>query len=218
MEPIDFQKQFAKQCRKAERHLSAACPKLASWIHQCGKCTLEPQWTREPFAALVRAIAHQQLHGKAAESILGRLISSFPGQAFPTATQLASLRSPKLRSMGFSEAKTLAIRGVAKETLSGVIPDREVSRQLSDEELIARLIPLRGIGQWTVEMFLIFTLGRLDVMPADDFGIKSGLRHLYGLEGMPKKQDFRRLTDSWRPFRSVGAWYLWRLADAKKEA
>ncbi len=141
MEPIDFQKQFAKQCRKAERHLSAACPKLASWIHQCGKCTLEPQWTREPFESLVRAIAHQQLHGKAAESILGRLISSFPGQAFPTAPQVASLRSPKLRSMGFSEAKTLAIKGVAKETLSGVIPDREVSRQLSDEELIARLIP-----------------------------------------------------------------------------
>ena len=209
-------KTFARKRRAAEQHLSEACPKIAAWIHESGKCTLEPQWTREPYEALVRAVAHQQLHGKAAEAILGRLTALFPEQDFPTREQLAKMRKAKMRTLGFSEAKSEAILGIAKASLKGIVPTRSAAESLSDEELVERLTSLKGIGKWTVEMFLIFTLGRTDVMPVDDFGVQSGLMHLYQLPEMPKKKAFGPLTDLWRPYRSIGAWYLWRLADARK--
>ena len=161
-------------------------------------------------------MAHQQLHGKAAESILGRMVARFPEQSFPTPLQLSRMRVPSFRKCGFSSAKTAAIQGIAKGTIQGMVPNREAANSLSDEALVESLTELRGIGKWTVEMLLIFTMGRLDIMPVDDFGVRAGLQHLYGLDKMPKKIEFAKWTDSWKPFRSIGAWYLWRLADARK--
>ena len=211
-----MQKSFEKKLRKAEKHLSSASPKLGSWISEVGRCDLKPVWDREPFESLVRAVAHQQLHGKAAESILGRMISRFPNQAFPTPLQLSRMRVTSFRNCGFSMAKTEAIRGIAKGACEEVVPSREIANSMTDEALVETLTELRGIGKWSVEMLLIFTMGRLDVMPVDDFGIRAGLTHLVGLTETPKKAAFAIWTDSWQPYRSVGAWYLWRLADARK--
>ncbi|MEQ1828304.1 MAG: hypothetical protein ABL921_20255 [Pirellula sp.] len=207
---------FRKQLTQAESHLSAACPKLADWIQSAGVCALEPMQMREPYEALVRAVSHQQLHGKAAESILQRLTGRFPEQSFPTPQQLSRMRVTSYRACGFSQAKSDAIRGIARGYLQGTVPDRSTAETMDNEELISMLTQLRGIGTWTVEMFLIFTMGRLDVMPVDDFGVRAGLMHLYELGEMPKKAEFAKRTDAWSPFRSVGAWYLWRLADARK--
>ena len=211
-----MQKSFEKKLRLAETHLSSTSPKLREWIAEVGRCDLIPVWDREPFESLVRAVAHQQLHGKAAESILGRMIARFPNQAFPTPLQLSRMRVPSYRKCGFSLAKTEAIRGIAKGSFSGIVPSREIANRLTDEALVEALTELRGIGKWSVEMLLIFTLGRLDVMPVDDFGVRAGLQHLMGLPKMPIKAEFAKWTDSWQPYRSVGAWYLWRLADARK--
>ena len=212
----NMQKPFEKKLRLAESHLSLACPKMKDWIEEVGRCELMPAWDREPFESLVRAVAHQQLHGKAAESILGRMISRFPESPFPTPQQLSRMRTTSYRKCGFSLSKTEAIRGIARESVGGLVPKREMANNMCDESLIERLTQLRGIGKWSVEMLLIFTMGRLDVMPVDDFGVRAGLKHLYGLAEMPKKTEFSNWTDSWSPYRSVGAWYLWRLADARK--
>lgn len=213
-EPADFQRSL----RKAERSLLAGDNLLAAWIAETGKCQLQVAWDRSVYEALVRAIAHQQLHGRAAECILGRLTAAYArtGNDFPTPQQLKRAQADRLRSFGFSAAKVAAIQGIAAATVNGEVPSRVEAKQLSDIELIERLLPLRGVGRWTVEMLLIFTLGRLDVMPVDDFGVRSGLQHLCGLAAQPKKGDFAALTEHWAPFRSVGAWYLWRLADARK--
>ena len=189
---------------------------MKKWVAEIGPCELQPAWDREPFESLVRAVAHQQLHGKAAESILGRLILRFPSQPFPTSLQLSRMQVPSFRKCGFSLAKTEAIRGIAKATNDCVVPTRSAANGMTDEALIETLTELRGIGKWSVEMLLIFTMGRLDIMPVDDFGIRAGLKHLFELPDMPKKADFAQWTDSWKPYRSVGAWYLWRLADARK--
>ncbi len=211
-----MQKAFEKKLRLAEKHLSSTSPKLREWIAKVGHCDLSPVWDREPFESLVRAVAHQQLHGKAAESILGRMTARFPNQAFPRPQQLSRMRVPSYRKCGFSLAKTEAIRGIAKGSNAGIVPSRETANSMTDEALFEALTDLRGIGKWSVEMLLIFTMGRLDVMPVDDFGVRAGLKHLAGLPEMPNKSEFAKWTDSWQPYRSVGAWYLWRLADARK--
>ena len=213
-----LQKSFIRQLRKAERHLVACDSRLAGWVAESGRCTLEVAWERSLYEALVRAIAHQQLHGRAAACILGRLTDAYSrrGNPFPTPRQLARAEPERLRSFGFSAAKVIAIQGIAAATVRGDIPTREQAAVMSDIELIAHLLPLRGVGRWTIEMLLIFTLGRMDVMPVDDFGIRSGLQHLVGLEEPPRKADFSELTNHWGPYRSVAAWYLWRLADSRK--
>ncbi|MDX1929476.1 MAG: hypothetical protein SFV81_23315 [Pirellulaceae bacterium] len=208
---------FKRKIRTGVKHLRKQSPELDVWIEASGPCSLEIQWQRELFEALVRAIAHQQLHGRAAETILGRLVDGFRCNGFPSAQQVKRASHEKLRGMGFSTAKAVAIQGIAAAAVAGEIPTRAVAASLTDEELIERLLPLRGVGRWTVEMLLIFTLGRLDVMPIDDFGVKSGLQQLFGLDSMPKKDRFAQLTDHWQPYRSLGAWYLWRKADARKQ-
>ena len=207
---------FNRKVRAGVKYLRKHSPELDAWVAQSGPCSLQIQWERELFEALVRAIAHQQLHGRAAETILGRLVAGFRCTEFPSALQLKRSSHEKLRSMGFSSAKAVAIQGIASAAAAGEIPIRAVAATLTDDELIERLLPLRGVGRWTVEMLLIFTLGRLDVMPIDDFGVKSGLQQLFGLAAMPKKEVFAELTDHWKPYRSLGAWFLWRKADAGK--
>ncbi len=212
------QSQFTRKLRTGCVHLRKQSTVLDAWIETCGPCTLPVAWQRSLYEALVRAIAHQQLHGRAAETILGRLCEGFRGHDFPTPRQLARASTEKLRGMGFSSAKAIAIQGIAVAAAGKEIPERAEAEDLSDSELIERLVKLRGVGQWTVEMLLIFTLGRLDVMPVDDFGVKCGLQHLIGMDSLPKKADFEMHTSQWRPYRSIAAWYLWRRADAAKIA
>jgi DNA-3-methyladenine glycosylase II len=202
--------------RRAEKHLSSVDKRLAKVIASHGKCKLSPYWERSPYESLVRAVAYQQLHGRAAQAILGRLVAKYSPHPFPPPDRLAAASIEELRPLGFSAAKATTIQGIAAATAGGQVPTREAAERLTDDELIDQLTELRGIGRWTVEMLLIFTLGRLDVMPIDDYGVKAGLKALHRLEEFPKRADFARLTDHWQPYRSIGAWYLWRVADGLK--
>lgn len=180
-----------------------------------GPCTLAPE-RRSLYEALISAVAHQQLHANAAEAILRRFRALFPGTRFPKPQQVIDAEDAALRGCGFSIGKMLAIRDIAAKALSGQIPTRAAAQKMSDEELITRLVEVRGVGRWTVEMLLIFTLGRIDVFPSDDYGVRNGWRLTKKLSEMPKPKEFRILAEKWQPHRTLAAWYLWRAADAGK--
>lgn len=199
----------------AADRLCAADPALAALIARVGPCALVPR-PREPYEALVRAIAHQQLHGRAAEAILSRLLALVPGGDFPGPEALAALPDEAFRGCGFSATKTAAIRSICARALDGTVPGSAEAVALSDEELIARLTTIRGVGRWTVEMLLIFTLGRPDVLPVDDFAVREGWRLIQGLERQPRPRELARIGEAWAPWRSTAAWYLWRAADEGK--
>ncbi|HKQ30029.1 MAG TPA: DNA-3-methyladenine glycosylase 2 family protein [Burkholderiales bacterium] len=195
--------------------MSRADHVIASVIDDIGPCALRPsRWS--PYESLVRAIAHQQLTARAAKTILDRFIALYDGKSFPTARDVLATHHARLRAVGFSRSKVKAIRDIAAHAHAGIVPTRSQVRYLNDEELVLRLTPIYGVGRWTVEMLLIFTLGRLDVMPIDDFGIQCGLRAAYKLRRKPTRADFERITACWQPYRSIGAWYLWRVADRLK--
>ena len=196
---------------RVRRHLRAADPDLASLIGRIGPCRLRVDRAREPYESLVRAVAHQQLHGRAAEAILGRMIALHA--AFPTPAQLLEMDLTALRVCGFSGSKVAAMHGVAEAALSSLVPTRAKAARMTDAALIERLVALRGIGRWTVEMLLIFSLGRPDIMPVDDFGVREGYRLLRGLDRQPKPRELAEATAPWSPYRSAAAWYLWRAAD-----
>jgi DNA-3-methyladenine glycosylase II len=201
---------------EALRHLRRD-PMLKAVIRQVGPCTLVAA-KRQPYEALVRAIAHQQVHGRAAEAILGRFLACCgSGQDFPAPEVVLALTPEAMRACGLSANKVLAIRDIAEKAALGVVPTRAQARRLSDEALIERLVPLRGVGRWTVEMLLIFTLGRADVLPVDDFGVREGFRVAAGLAEQPKPRAFFEIGQAWAPFRTTAAWYFWRAADLHKE-
>ncbi len=200
----------------ATLHLSRADTALAALIDRVGPCTLAAL-PREPYEALVRAIAHQQLHGRAAEMILGRFTALFPGADFPPPDRVLATDPVMLRACGLSANKVAAIRDIAARTLDGTVPCSEVAAALSDEALIERLTTIRGVGRWTVEMLLIFTLGRPDVLPVDDFGVREGWRLIQRLEQQPRPKALAAIGQVWAPHRSVAAWYLWRAADETKK-
>ena len=196
----------------ALKHL-ARDPVMRRLIRAHGSCGLEPKTRRSPFESLARAIAHQQLNGTAANSILRRFMALFPRRRFPRPEDLGEVTDEAIRAAGFSRAKIAAIRDLAAKALDGTVPtSREIAR-LEDAEIIARLTEVRGIGQWTVEMLLIFQLGRPDVLPADDFGVRNGFRHAYELGDLPRPKDLLAFGERWRPHRTTAAWYLWRAAD-----
>lgn len=187
----------------------------ADWarlIATVGAYDLKLQSHREPYEALVRAIAHQQLHGRAAEAILGRLIALFPESGFPQPREILAADNEILRSCGFSASKILAIKGIASGAIEGVVPSTIEAQSLSDDELIRRLVTLRGVGRWTVEMLLIFTLGRTDILPVDDFGVREGWRKLKSLPVQPKPRQLAEVGSLWSPYRTAAAWYLWQSA------
>ena len=200
----------------AAAHLAAADPAFATLIARIGPCTAVPK-SREPFEALVRAIAHQQLHGRAAEAILARMIALHPGSAFPQPGQLAATPEGTLRACGFSGSKIAAIRDICARTLDGTVPTMQDAAVLSDDELIRRLVMIRGVGRWTVEMVLISTLGRPDVLPVDDFGVREGWRRIKQLEVQPRPKELAAIGEAWAPWRSTAAWYLWRASDEGKK-
>jgi DNA-3-methyladenine glycosylase II len=195
----------------AEHRLLARDPVMRRLIERHGPCGIECRpWS--PYEALTRAIAHQQLHGRAAQTILGRFVALYGNGRFPTPAQVLATHPARLRKAGFSRAKVRAIKDIARHALAGTVPTRRAAAKLTEEEIIERLLPIRGVGQWTVEMMLIFTLGRPDVLPVDDFGVREGYRRAYGTRTRPTPKALRVLGERWAPYRSAAAWYLWRVA------
>ena len=202
---------------EAIRHLSRD-RRFAALIRRVGPPGLVVERRRSPYEALSRAIAHQQLHGRAAQAILGRFAALYPGQSFPTPAQVLATEETALRACGFSATKITCLRAIAAGALDGTVPTRRESARLSDAALIDQLTTIRGVGRWTVEMLLIFTLGRPDVLPVDDFGVRDGYRALHKLEAQPKPRELAEIGLVWAPFRSLAAWYLWRASDEAKKA
>lgn len=200
--------------KKAADYLAAQDRELANLIAIEGACRFKIE-KQSPYMALLRAIAGQQLHSAAAEAILGRL-KILNGGVLPKASALAGLTVEQLRRCGFSLRKVTSLHALAQASLNGKVPTLEQAYELSDESLVEILTELPGIGRWTVGMLLIFTLGRLDVMPVDDFGIREGWRLCKALPEQPKPKALRLLTRSWMPYRSIGAWYLWRAVERNK--
>lgn len=206
---------FGSAIADAVDHLMAADLVLAGLINRVGACGLSPFWSRSPFESLVRSVAYQQLQGRAAAVILGRFLALFDA-AFPSPADIARLDDEAMRAVGFSRSKIAAIRDIAVHAENGLVPDRATAETMDDAELIARLTAIRGVGPWTVEMLLIFTLGRLNVLPVDDFGVRNGIRLTYALDAPPSRNDVLSRGEVWRPYRSVASWYLWRAAEGKQ--
>lgn len=199
--------------RAAIAHLSTVEPRFGALIRRVGPKTLKPEPGRDLYEALVRAIAHQQLHGKAAEAILARFSALYPGGAFPSPDRVLATEDTLLRACGFSAAKLAAIRDICAKALDGTVPTRRQAARLSDAALIERLTAIRGVGRWTVEMLLIFTLGRPDILPVDDFGVREGYRVLFGLDAQPKPRALAEAAQTWSPHRSLATWYLYRAVE-----
>lgn len=188
-------------------------------ISEVGGCTHRPKPEREPYEALIRAIAYQQLHAKAGDAILGKLLALFGSSKFPKPKQILSADIAELRACGFSARKIETIRAIAEGSLSGLVPSRAHADGMSDEELISKLVTLKGIGRWTVEMLLIYTLERVDVLPVDDFGVREGYRRLKSLPKAPSPKEMGLVGSPWSPYRTIAAWYLWRVpGDAPTKA
>lgn len=199
----------------ALRHL-AAHPPFAALIERIG-APPPPTEKRDPYEALIRAIAHQQLHGNAARAILARFHARFATQAFPQPDAVASVDDTALRACGFSATKIAAIRDICQKRREGIVPTLAEAESLDDETLIARMVTIRGVGRWTVEMVLISALARPDVLPVDDFGVREGWRLLNGLAAQPRPKELAAIGEAWAPWRSTAAWYLWRASDEGKK-
>jgi DNA-3-methyladenine glycosylase II len=196
-------------------HISAADPVLGAFIATAGPLTRAKPEFSEPYQALLHAVAHQQVHARAALAMLGRL-KVLSGDGLPAPAALLALSDEALRGCGLSGAKIAAMRDVAAKAMDGVIPSRARALRLSDDELIRRLITIRGVGQWTVEMLLIFTLRRPDVFPVDDFGVREGYRLVHSLEAQPKPKAFMAIGQAFAPYRSTASLYLWKAANLAK--
>jgi DNA-3-methyladenine glycosylase II len=199
------------------RHLSRVDPVMRRLIQAVGPFALKPQIRCSPFESLARAIAYQQLHDKAAESILKRFMALFPGGRFPRPDELLAANTRAIRRSGFSRAKVQALRDLAAKALDGTVPTSRVIQKMDDDAIVERLIEVRGIGRWTVEMLLIFHLGRPDVLPVDDFGVRNGFRIAYGRRALPTPKEVFRYGERWKPHRTAAAWYLWHAADRAKQ-
>lgn len=196
---------------EAVEHLCRADKSLARLIKRVGPCTMKPHRQRTPFVALVTAVTHQQLNGTAATTILKRVLALYPGKRFPTPKDILATPDDRLRSAGLSRAKIAAIKDIAAKTVEGIVPiSRATITKLSNEEIIERLTSVRGVGPWTVEMLLMFTLGRLDVLPSTDYGVRKGFALTFGWKDLPTPKELLEYGERWRPHRSTAAWYLWR--------
>lgn len=223
----------------ALHHLCAADAKLAALIERVGPPQLKPRLEHSIFYALLRSIIFQQLAGKAAAAILARVEALFAPSEVPakraarrsnakvlpiarfgskrhrhvTPEAILAATDEQLRSAGLSRNKALALRDLAAKTLDGTVPTPAQARRLTDEQLIERLIAVRGVGRWTVEMLLIFRLGRPDVLPLDDYGVRKGFQRTFRTRELPTKKQLLRRGERWRPYRSLASWYLWRAVE-----
>jgi DNA-3-methyladenine glycosylase II len=195
-------------------HLAKADRKLGAWMRRLGPIGPDPRWRKafDPVDALARAILYQQLSGKAAATIVGR-VEAATGSAVLHADSLARIDDDGLRACGVSGNKTLALRDLVRRQAAGEIPDLRRMSAMPEPAIIEALVPTRGIGRWTVEMLLMFRLGRPDVLPVDDLGIRKGAQHLDGLQTMPAPSALRERGERWGPYRTYASLYLWRIAD-----
>jgi DNA-3-methyladenine glycosylase II len=201
---------------EALRHLRRVDPVMAQLIRRAGPYLVKAERGTGAYEALVEAVAHQQLTGKAARTILGRFYALYGTDCCPEPARLVGTPDEALRGCGFSRAKSAALKDIAAKALDGTIPPRRALARMKDAAIIARLIEARGVGRWTVEMFLMFTLGRPDVLPVDDYGIQNGYRIAYGKPRLPKPKALAKFGERWAPYRTTAAWYLWRAVDLER--
>lgn len=194
----------------AVAHLRAADPVLAEVIHRVGPVTLELLPTPSLFAALLRSIVYQQLHGKAAATIHARVLATLRRHGGVRPAAVAAAGADALRGAGLSRAKLAAVHDLAARCLAGELPSVARTRTMPDEALIDALTAVRGVGPWTVHMFLIFNLGRPDVLPTGDFAVRLAFQRLYRKRRPPTPEEIARHARCWQPYRSVASWYLWR--------
>jgi len=196
---------------KAIAHLSAADPVLGKWIAQSGPCSLTRERGGTHFAAVARSIVYQQLSTKAAGTIHGRFEALFGGRS-PEPKDVLKVKHSTLRGIGFSDRKAEYVLGLAADVKSGRIPLEDVDA-MPDHEVIETLTAVRGVGEWTAQMFLMFRLGRPDVLPTLDLGVQTAIKRLYGLRSHPKPERVAKIGAKWAPYRTVASWYLWRVVD-----
>ena len=200
--------------KAAVEHLKKSDAKLRALIEKVGEPAIHFRRTHTIFYALMRAIVYQQLAGAAASAIMGRVEALADGYEM-TPEQLLSLPDERLRGAGLSKNKMTAIRDLAAKVLDGTVPTAKEMSRMKEEDIIERVTQVRGIGRWTVEMLLIFRLGRMDVLPLDDFGVRKGFQKAYKMKDMPTKKELAARGERWRPWRSVASWYLWRSCEMK---
>jgi DNA-3-methyladenine glycosylase II len=201
----------------AHRHLSATDPRLAALIARARRYDIAPSLSIRPFDALAESIAYQQLNGKAAATIWGRVRALYPRRKYLNPKLVLATPDAQLRAAGLSRNKIAALKDLAAKTIDGTVPSGRALSRMSDDEIIARLITVRGIGRWTVEMLLLFDLGRPDVWPVDDYGVRKGFAKTFGRRKLPTPKQLRKFGEKWRPYRSVAAWYFWRALDAPEK-
>ncbi len=207
---------FCYDPEEAVRHLRAADPVLARLMKRAGPFAMQIRKLHDPFEALARNIVFQQLHGKAAAAIHARVVALFGGEKLRPEGIIAA-PDERLRGAGLSAAKTAALRDLAAKTIDGTVPTLARMRRMTDEEVVERLTQVRGIGRWTVEMLLMFRLGRPDVLPVGDFAVRKGFALAYGLAESPKPKELTEYGERWRPYRSVASWYMWRAVELPAE-
>src|SRR5271163_4533666 len=198
---------------EAHAHLSKTDKRLASLIERVGEFQFKLDECDSVYESLLEAIMHQSIAGKAAQAIYARIKALGTDGRCPTPQELLRVSKPKLRKAGLSNAKVLAVRDLAQKTIDGVVPTIEAAEKMSDQELVDRLISVRGIGPWTVEMFLIFRLGRPDVLPIHDYGVQKGFALTYRKRKIPKPKELAAFGERWRPYRTVASWYMWRAVE-----
>ena len=195
---------------EAVRHLSEHDERLKRLIAEADPFQIDVADAQSPYEVLLESIAYQSISGKAAATIFGRIQALGENGRPPSPQRMLKIPKGKLRKAGLSGAKVEAMRDLARKTIEGIVPTHEQALLLSDEELVRRLVSVRGIGAWTVEMFLIFRLGRPDVLPIHDLGVKKGWSVAYGRKHMPKPKELLKFGERWRPYRTVASWYMWR--------
>jgi DNA-3-methyladenine glycosylase II len=200
----------------AIQHLRQCDPRLSEWIERIGVLQFPSPPAREPFVALLETIAHQQLAGAAARAIWGRVIGLFE-DGVPCPKRLAQMTEEHLRTAGLSRSKAQAMKAICTGVNAGTIPSAALIGQMSDMEIYERLMEVRGVGTWTVDMLMMFTLCRPDIMPVTDYGVRKGFQVLYRKRALPTPKQLLKLTEKWRPHRSVAALYLWRIAETAKK-
>src|SRR5579862_6969198 len=197
----------------AHQHLSAKDKRLARLITKIGAFHFKLDECDSVYESLLEAIVYQSISGKAAATIYARIAALGANGECPSPAEIIALNIPALRKAGLSNAKALAMKDLAQKTIDGIVPTLDAAQAMSDEELVKRLVSVRGIGAWTVEMFLIFRLGRPDVLPIHDYGVQKGFAITYGKRKIPKPKELAKFGERWRPYRTVASWYMWRAVD-----
>ena len=201
----------------AHQHIAATDPRIAALIARSLRYNIKAAPLIRPFDALAESIAYQQLSGKAAATIFGRVRALYPRRKYLDPEKILATPDESFRAAGLSRSKIAAVKDLAAKTIDGTVPSARAIARMSDEEIILRLTEVRGIGRWTVEMLLLFDLGRPDVWPVADYGVRKGFAKIFGRRKLPTPKQLMKFGEKWRPYRSVAAWYFWRALDVPKK-